>query len=312
MTLPATRRQSLLAHLLLLAVVVVWGVTFPLVKSALRDSSPLLFNQLRMLLAFAVLAIVHVREWRQITWPSVWAGALSGVLLAAGYEFQTAGLALTTPSKSAFLTGAIVVLVPILCLLQWIRPEGVHAVGLRTAPGVVLAFLGIALLTVPAKTPVRELFSSMQKGDLLTLCCALAFALHLLSLAHNSRKVPIGQLATLQIGFCALCMTVATPMVEHTYLHPTARLFMTLGLCAVLATAAAFTIQSWAQKHLPATHTALLLSLEPVFAWAVSLSFYGERLTMRSSMGSLLIFAGILVTEFGFPIGNDANAAPPA
>jgi drug/metabolite transporter (DMT)-like permease len=64
-----------------------------------------------------------------------------------------------------------------------------------------------------------------------------------------------------------------------------------------LATAAAFTIQSWAQQHLPASHTALIFTLEPVFAWLTSLLFFGERLGLRAMLGAGLILAGILLAE---------------
>ena len=73
---------------------------------------------------------------------------------------------------------------------------------------------------------------------------------------------------------------------------------MALLVAAVLATAAAFTIQSWAQKHLAATHTALILSAEPLFAWLTSLIFLHEGLSGRQSLGALLILAGIGLTEF--------------
>ena len=66
---------------------------------------------------------------------------------------------------------------------------------------------------------------------------------------------------------------------------------------AVLATAAAFAIQSWAQSILPPSHTALLITLEPVFAWITSFLVLGERLTRRPAAGAVLILAGIALTE---------------
>jgi drug/metabolite transporter (DMT)-like permease len=288
---------STLAHLLLLGVVAVWGATFVLVKDALDDASPLLFNLLRMTLAALALAIVNRRHLRHITRPTVAAGAVVGLFLATGYQFQTAGLARTTAAKSAFITGLVVVFVPLLTAIPGIRPANAHAPRAAALLGAALAFAGLLFLTTPPGTTASNIFTSIGLGDLLTLLCALAFAGHLLSLAHTSPRVPIAQLATLQIAFAALVMAITLPLGGRLYLTLTPRLILALAITSLLATAAAFTIQSWAQQHLPPTHTALLLTLEPVFAWLVSFLFLHERLSHRSLAGAALILAGILLTE---------------
>lgn len=290
-------RQSRLAYLLLLATVAVWGSTFAVVKAALRDCSPLLFNQLRMLLAFAALALLNAREWRRMTKASLISGAIAGVLLAIGYELQTVGLVYTTPARSAFLTGLVVVLVPLFSAWPLLRAADAHPPRLAHLLGATGAFLGIVLLTTPAGTPLQEFTRGINRGDVLSLLCAIAFSLHLLSLSHLARRVPTRQLATLQIGFAALAMTFATPVLEHTYLHWTGSLIFALLVCAIFATAAAFSIQSWAQKHLQASHTAMLLALEPAFALAISLFYFGERLSLRSGIGAGLILISLIVTE---------------
>ena len=104
--MPTRPSNNTLAHLLLLAVVMVWGATFVLVKDALQDASPLLFNLLRMTIAAAALMAVNHRLLRHITRKSLIAGTIVGIFLATGYQFQTAGLAHTTPAKSAFITSA--------------------------------------------------------------------------------------------------------------------------------------------------------------------------------------------------------------
>lgn len=296
-------RQKFLAHALLLATVAVWGSTFVLVKDALRDASPLLFNQLRMTLAFAILAVVHAREWRRMGRGALLSGLIAGIFLALGYEFQTAGLASTTPAKSAFLTGLVVVLVPLLGCIPGIRGKGSPPLRFAAVAGAVCAFCGIVLLTTPAGTTFANLGSTINRGDVLSLACAFAFALHLLSLARLARRVPTAQLATLQIGFAAVVMTILTPMLERPHLHVTPLLLWALGICAVFATAAAFSIQSWAQQHLKASHTALLLALEPAFALLFSILFLHEHLGRRSGLGALLILSSLGVTELLSPAG---------
>jgi len=287
--------RSLKAHLLLLGVVCVWGATFVLVKDALSDISPLLFNLIRMALASVCLGLVYRKHIGHIDRRALAAGAIVGFCLALGYQFQTAGLRLTTPSKSAFITGLVVVLVPLLLVVPRLRPPGSHPPRWNAYAGALLAFIGILLLTTPPHG--RFDFSSIDWGDLLTLGCALGFSFHMLALARFSPKIRFEQLAVLQVSFAAVFMAVSLPLFERPYIHWSARVIVALLIAAVLATAAAFTIQSWAQQFLPATHTAIIFTLEPVFAWITSFLFLGERLNMRSSMGAILILAGIGVTE---------------
>ncbi|MBV8631079.1 MAG: DMT family transporter [Silvibacterium sp.] len=287
--------RSLKAHLLLLAVVFVWGSTFVVVKGALADISPLLFNLLRMSLATLSLALLYWRHIGRIDGPTLAAGAMTGFWLATGYQFQTAGLRLTTPSKSAFITGLTVVLVPLLLVIPRLRPAGTHAPRWNVYLGAVLALGGILLMTLPARGGLS--FGAVNTGDLLTLGCAVGFAFHILALAHFSPRVRFEQLAVLQVGFAAVFMGASLRVFEHPLVHWTPRVVVALLIAALLATAAAFTIQSWAQQFLPPTHTALIFTLEPVFAWLTSFAVLGERLGLRSTVGALLILAGIGATE---------------
>jgi drug/metabolite transporter (DMT)-like permease len=295
--LPKRLSPSTLAHLLLLAVVFVWGATFVLIKDALEDASPLLFNFLRMSLAFVALAIVNHRQLHHVNRRAILSGMIVGLFLATGYQFQTAGLALTTPAKSAFITGLVVVFVPLFTMIPALRPANTPPPRWATALGAILAFTGLLLLTTPAGTSLPNLFVRIGLGDLLTLVCAIAFAGHLLSLAHTSSQVSTAQLATLQIGTAALVMAITLPLGGRPHLSVTPRLLIALAITSFLATAAAFTIQSWAQQHLPPTHTAILLTLEPVFALLTSFLILHEHLGSRSLLGAALILTGIASIE---------------
>ncbi len=288
--------SSLLAHVALLAVTLVWGTTFPLVKSALADCSPLLFNLLRMLLAFTVLAAIYWKRLRHVTRREVRGGFLAGIFLALGYQLQTAGLAHTTASKSAFITGLIVVLVPLLATVPGVRPATMPATRWNGFAGALVAFAGLILLTSPAGAHAA-LLSGFGIGEWLSLGCAFAFAAHLLTLARVSPQMDARTLGTLQVGGAAIIMLMTLPLGGAPVLHTSPRLIIALAVTAVLATAAAFTIQSWAQKQIPASHTALLFTMEPVFAWLTSLLFLGERLSVRSLAGAATILAGILLAE---------------
>lgn len=293
--------MKLRAYLLMMFVVAVWGSTFVIVKGALADATPAAFNLVRMTLAFAVLAVVYHQYWRGIRRWQLVAGAMVGLCLAAGYQFQTIGLVRTTPSKSAFITGLVVVLVPLMSSIPGLRPPGARLPRWNAFLGAALAFGGILLLTAPpaaggAFSLIPDL-TSINLGDVLTFGCSISFAFHCIALGHASPRIAYQPLALLQVGFCAVFMALSLPAIEHPHILWTPRLLIALAIAAVLATAAAFSIQSWAQSILPSTHTALILTLEPVFAWITSFIFMGERLGVVPACGAALILSGIALTE---------------
>lgn len=290
----------------MIAVVLLWGTTFVLVKTALAAISPQWFNALRMMLAFACLALLYRRQWPKLTHTAWWMGAMAGLFLATGYFFQTQGLVYTTPTNSAFITALVVVLVPCLVTLPVLRPAGTVKPTWIAWAGALTAFAGVALLTVPTRAPWRVMLASMNRGDLLTLACAMAFSLHLITLAHTARRVPFEQIALLQIGFAMIFLTAGALFTEapaHFDLAAHASHLMTpVVLCAllvtgILATAAAFSIQTWAQQIIPATNMAIILTLEPVFAWLTAFVFVHARMAVRPSLGALLVLLAILATE---------------
>jgi len=296
--------MKLRAYILMTLVVAVWGSTFVVIKGALADATPVAFNLIRMTFAFVLLGVAYHRAWRTIGRRQIAAGAVVGLCLAAGYQFQTIGLVRTTPSKSAFITGLVVVLVPLFSIPPALRPPGARAPRWNAFAGAALAFAGIVLITAPpaagATGSIAALlpdFSSINFGDVLTLGCSISFALHCIALGHTSPRIPFRPLAILQVGFCALFMAVSLPFIEHPQVHVTGRLIFALVVAAALATAAAFSIQSWAQSILPTTPMALILALEPVFAWITSFVVTGERLGMVAAAGAILILAGIALTE---------------
>jgi drug/metabolite transporter (DMT)-like permease len=274
----------------------VWGTTFSLVKAALAETTPLLFNLLRMLLAFAVLAGVNWPSLRGLTRDDLKLGAAAGLFLALGYQFQTSGLNRTTASKAAFITGLVVVIVPLVSALPGVGAPGSLKPSLDTYVGALLAFAGLVLLTTPPGSG-SVLLSGIGVGEWLCLCCAVAFAAHLLVLARAAPRVSARRLGTLQIGFAAVVMLVMLPLGGRPHFHGSPIVWIALAVTAVLATAAAFTIQSWAQQHMAASHTALIFTLEPVFAWLTSLLFFGEQLGRRGLLGAGLILAGIILAE---------------
>jgi len=287
-------------------VTLVWGVTFVQIKDALSDVSPLLFNAVRMTVAGTALLLIFRRHLRMAA-AALRTGLWMGTLLWMGYEFQTTGLVYTTPSKSAFLTGLSVVLVPLFLALIWRR----H-INRWTSLGVLAAFVGLYLLTVP-NAGSGGLFSGVNKGDALTLGCAVAFGFQIIFMGRAMRSHPFDQIATLQACVAAVLMAVTTPLLERPHVIWSPRVVIAILVTGLLATAAAFTIQAWAQQFTPPTHTALIFVLEPVFAWASSYLLLGERLGTRAGLGAVMIVAGVLLSELkgsASQPGEEVGSAP--
>ncbi len=276
-----------LAELLLVVVTLIWGSTFVIVKEALNDSSPLAFIALRFTLAGILLFIVLGRravDGRTVL-PGLIPGLLLGIFLFGGYAFQTWGLVYTTASKSAFITGFSVILVPLILVLY----------GFHLQPAVVLGALlgmtGIYFLVLP------ERLEGVNGGDVLTLFGSISFAVYIVLVAGYTRRYSFHHLVPAQILVVGILATLALPFDRDFMLHWTMRLAVALAVTAVMATAFAFTVQNWAQQYTPATHTALIFALEPVFAAITSRVVMGEHLRGKVLLGSVLTLGGMLVSE---------------
>jgi drug/metabolite transporter (DMT)-like permease len=271
------------AQAFLVVVTAIWGCTFVVVKGALADASPLPFLAVRFMLAgFLLLAILGRGQVERAT---IFPGSILGLFLFAGYLFQTWGLIYTTPSKSAFLTGISVILVPLIMMLSGFR------MGSATLVGGALGLVGIYLLVAPSG------MAGVNRGDVLTLAGALSFAVHIILVGHYTKKFSFLHLVPVQILVVGLLSSVALLIVPDQTLHLTGRLVGAILVTAVLATGVAFSVQNWAQQYTPAAHTALIFALEPVFAALSSWLVMGERFGGRVLLGSGLILGGMVVSE---------------
>lgn len=312
--LPSKHTPTVAADLALLAVALVWGATFVMVKDALTSIGPFAFLFLRFLLAFVVLLPFC---WRAISagGAGLWRkGAVIGGWLFAGYGLQTLGLQWTTAGKAGFITGLSVVFVPLLAAALTRRLPSRHAL-----TGVAMATVGLAMLTLGGNLRPGA-------GDMLVLGCAACFAMHIISVGRADATTPAtaAGLAATQIGVTALLAGLASVMTEGDYWRNavtgvggdvsmirlmSSEVLVAIGITAILATAAAFLIQNLAQRHTSPTHTALIFSTEPVFAALFAWLLAGETFGLRAALGAGLILAGILIAEVGPKLrGEDARA----
>jgi drug/metabolite transporter (DMT)-like permease len=276
----------------LVAVALIWGATFVLVKQALDNISTLLFLTIRFGVAAVALALLFGARARadlrnpHILWPSVGGGAIAGFCLFSGYVLQTFGLKYTTAAKAGFITGLYIPLVPLFGAIAYRRkPQLIEVLG------VTSAFIGMALMTVQSD------ILSIGIGDFLVMCCAVAYAFHILVLGHFAVQASTPVLTIAQIATSAMLGLGTFWWAETPRVRWTLDVWLAIGVTSLLATALAFAIQTWAQQYSSPTRTALIFSTEPVFAWATSYVFLKEGLSGRGIAGGLLILAGILVVE---------------
>ena len=276
------------AETALLGNTILWGASFVIVKGALAGISPILFLALRFSLAALVLLAVFRRRQgaRAVGRREFQAGVLVGTLLFLGFLLQTVGLEFTTPPKSAFLTGMTSVAVPLVAALVYrIRPQRSELLGLLTATA------GMSLMTLEG--PI----GSMNRGDVLTLGCAVAFAGHIVTLGHFSEKMSFEALSLIQVATAVVLAGALFWWVEPARIAWRANLLAAILVTGLLCTAWAFTVQAWAQQYTSSARTALIFTLEPVFAWLTSYFFVGEGLSARAAAGAALILGGVLLVE---------------
>jgi drug/metabolite transporter (DMT)-like permease len=280
------------ADLVLAVCALIWGATFVVIKEALSDVSVFVFLSLRFVLATALLAIIVGRELPTLGVRAWRAGAALGGLMFGGYAFQTVGLTMTTASKSAFITGFFVVLVPV-----FLGILGAGRVSHWVWAGVLTAVAGLYFLTVPASGLV-----DLNAGDVLTFFCAVLYALHIIAIGHYAPHFSSRALVFLQIAVTALLSVAAVPVFwaggwEAPRVEWTTGLVWAVLITGILATVVTFLGQIWAQRYAAPSHVALLLTLEPVFAGLTSYVFAGERMGGRGFLGAALILTGILIAE---------------
>ena len=289
-----------MADLALVLLTLAWGTTFLLVKNALAGTSAGVFLLLRFGLAFVAIAVVALARRDRPTLPALRHGLLLGLAMFAGFALQTLGLRSTTPARSAFLTGLAVIIVPFLA--HFLLHRRVRA---AAWVGVALAVVGLFALTRPFADGIA---ADVRFGDLLTVGCAVAYALQIITTSEWSARHPLALLTLVQVGTAFALSPLLLPL-EPARLSPTPALLGTVLYTGLVMTAGAFFVMNWAQRHTTAVRAALIFSLEPVAAALFSHFVGGEPLSALDWLGGGLIVVGVVVGEVG---GAFSSPAAPA
>jgi len=278
-----SRRTTLLATSALLAMTACWGSTFFLIHDLLDRVPTLDFLAVRFAIASAALLLVAPRAVARLSPQARRQAVVLGLLYGVAQILQTAGLAQTSASVSGFITGMYVVCTPLFAALL-LRTR----ITAMTWAAVALATFGLGVLTLDG--------FSVGYGEAITLVAALLYALHIVGLgAWSTARDALGMSILQIIVIAVVCLAATAP--DGVVLPDNTRDWLSIAYMALFAGAAAMLGQTWAQAHLAPTRTAIIMSMEPVFAAFFAVLLGGEQATLRTVTGGLMVLAAMLVVE---------------
>ena len=259
-------------------------------KNSLSELQSYNFLALRFIFAFFISAVIYYKKIIAIDKFTLKYGILLGLLLFATYAFQTVGINYTTASKSAFITGFSVILVPIFSAIIARKLPN-----LLTVISVALAFSGLALITL------NQDVGGLNIGDIYTGVCAVFFAIYIILVGKFTVKAESIAFAIVQIGVVGFLSLIVSLAIETPTVPVSLPVWINLAILSLVCTSGAYIVQNVAQKYTSATHTALIYTCEPVFAAIFAYLAVGEVLGVKGSMGAVLIVVGMLLIELDIP-----------
>ena len=272
------------AVLALVLVTAVWGVTFVQVKDAVALYPLFAFLAVRFWIATLTLAVPGLPRVRSLGRPGFVGGAFLGLLLAAGYTLQTAGLERTTVSSTGFITGMYVVLTPLIALVL-VRSR----IGLSVWGGVALSTIGLAMLS--------GIHAGSVTGDLLVLAAAAVYSLQIVLMERYAPRYDAVAFTFVEMLAAGVALGVVAAALGDLHLPHGWTVWGALLVTGVFASALAFLVQTWAQRRTSATRTALAFTMEPVWTAFFGYTLAGDRLGLLGWGGCAVIMAGIVLAE---------------
>lgn len=279
--------KKMYANLMLVSVTIIWGGGFIATAGALDSISPFYVMMIRFVGASILPIIISFPKLKQLSNMERKHGIIAGVFLFLAFAFQTFGLQYSTPSKNAFLTATNVVFVP---YLLWIflkrRPSKKEIIA------SILCLCGIALLTLKKEAMMLTI------GDLLSLICALFFALHIIALERYSAHIDAIAMTAMQMFTAGVLSTICALCFETPPANWNASAIGNIAYLIFVSTLLAYLIQTYAQKFTTANTASLILSMEALFASIFSFLILHEVMSGQMIVGAVLIFASILYIEY--------------
>ncbi len=291
------RFQSFKGEFFLLIVTLLWGGTFTLIKGALDDISSMLFIAFRFTIALLLLLIFARKKIVKTFDKDFLPPLLLGFFLFVSFATQTVGLKYTLATKSGFITGISVVLIPFVqMVLEKRKPSRSSLIG------TAVVFAGLLLLTAKGDSFSFSLFANFNVGDFLTFVCAVSYAVYvvyldLLSKRYSFYFLLFFQFVTMTIlgYFAALIFSFSG--IETVKVIFTSNLFSSLLYVSVFATLITTALQTKYQKLVTPTKAGIIFAFEPVFAAIIAYFALNEKIGNFGYVGSLLIFFGLIISE---------------
>jgi drug/metabolite transporter (DMT)-like permease len=273
------------AELALFSTTFIWGSTFVVVKAGTENISPSLFISLRFGIGALIFGLLLFNKLKHIHFRTVKKGIILGIMLGVGILLQNYGIYQTTASKSAFITGLMVIFTPIAQLVLERRPPKIGNI-----VGIFVVMCGLFLLTSPSGSEVNY-------GDILVLISAFIFGVYIVYLDIYSKDENVMQLAFIQVAVTTTIAAVAVPF-ENIIFMPTTQLLLSLLYMGICATVFSTYVQTRYQKDTTPTRAVIIFTIEPVITAVLAYFVLGEILGFSGIIGAVLIISGILISEF--------------
>lgn len=274
---------------ILLMVTIIWGGTFA-ATSLLLESGLMPVNLVLWRFGVALVAVIPFLLFsgtRRFDRRTLGAGVILGLLLYAGYIFQTLGLVETTSSRSGFITALYVVMTP---MLQPLFGRGRPS--LQVWFSVLLIIIGLWMLTGSGSDA-----GGINVGDILTLFCAFFFALFIVVLDRVGSDVDVIGLTGVQVAVVASCALIHTALLgQWGYPEGSDAWTLLLGL-AIFGTVVTTWGQTRFQPLTTPSRAAIIYTMESVFAALIGVLILREELTGLGAVGGGLIVLGLLLVE---------------
>lgn len=280
--------KQIQADLMLLGITIVWGASYMLTKIGLGDLGPLNLTALRFIIAFVISGVIFHKKILSSNKKTIKYAFFLGILLFGMFISMAFGLGYTTASNAGFLISLTVILIPIISFFFLKRK-----IEKKVITGVILAFIGIALLSLDAQL-------KMNFGDILCILCAFLCSIHVIVIEIFTREVDPISIGVLQLGFAGIFSLISSLILENFSLPNTGISWVSVLLLSILCTAVGYIVQTIAQQHTTATHTGLILSLEPVFSAVFAYFFLKEILPPRGYLGAFILLSGVIIAEIDF------------
>jgi drug/metabolite transporter (DMT)-like permease len=271
--------QLKLAPWALLTVSAAWGLSFVVMKDAIQRQSVNNFLFTRFSLAVIVMILIRPQTIKLFNKDLLQRGGLAGIFLGLGYIAQTLGLERTGAAITGFITGLYVVLTPLIASI--VLKEKITKF---TWLCIAVATFGLGLLSIRG--------FSVGIGEMFVLASAILFAAHIIALSKWSSGRDVYAMTVIQLTMCAILAGLASA-VEGYSLPPDRGVWSVVIFTAVFATAVAFIVQTWSQAHMSATKVAVILTMEVVFAALFAILLGGERLTLQTAIGGILVIVAM-------------------